>query len=723
MEERLRNILKKIDKIYELYGYEKIEESGIYKVYRFKQGMYYAVDIILFDSFENLEEKRNEYAKIGYATEIIIYKSIQDIESRMFNGFFEVSVTSSKLSSKYYNYKKRQEDNLGDVYNYVPCQYKIVQGEVDVESQRYEDKNDRGIVQKITSALAGDGAHLLLIEAAAGFGKTSTVYEVLITLLNGEDKINPIFIELSKNRQAKIFKHVLLNEFEAAYPYLKYDLIVHEIQAGKIPLIIDGFDELLYNTTTSSGDLSGDYEDVQTMLETIGEVVRGKAKVLLTTRRTAIFAGDEFFCWAADNSKNFVTTRYLLEKPTISTWIGDERHKKLNENGIPIAHISNPVLLSFIKNLDSHTFDEFCLNREKLVKGYFEKLLFREQERQSLIIDIDLQMEIFSNLAKNFLEYNISGEEKEFVRDLICLESESILKESLQRYLPNERPAIEDLAETLTNHALLDRRGSFDDQIGFINDFVFGYMLALAVCKNNKAWIQNNLIHEGYVELISNSFKVRNKIHRNCIRKKIELVEEIMDSQTILMADLNLLGKAVHKFENKVFGSLEITDGYFSEESKFKNCNFNDCVFNDCNFNISSFDDVTFLNCFFRDCNVSGDQFLLDGTRWVLACEDYGNGFIEKFTKIRTLSLDDDLTIDYERKVLEQFWLPGKEKYTPRRKMRTLYKGFEISKRSPITEAIQCLVQKNWITIENDGAIINKNHISDIMERLGRVHD
>ena len=53
---------------------------------------------------------------------------------------------------------------------------------------------------------------------------------------------------LSKNRSASIFRYILLDEIDHEYPTLDSNLVTHEIRTGRIPLIIDGFDELLSNS-------------------------------------------------------------------------------------------------------------------------------------------------------------------------------------------------------------------------------------------------------------------------------------------------------------------------------------------------------------------------------------------------------------------------------------------------------------------------------------------
>ena len=83
------------------------------------------------------------------------------------------------------------------------------------------------------------------MEAAAGYGKTCTVYEIINSLLSSEKVQVPLFVELSKNRNARLFRYVLQDEIDKKFTQLSSAVVIREIKTGRIPLIIDGFDELI----------------------------------------------------------------------------------------------------------------------------------------------------------------------------------------------------------------------------------------------------------------------------------------------------------------------------------------------------------------------------------------------------------------------------------------------------------------------------------------------
>ena len=53
------------------------------------------------------------------------------------------------------------------------------------------------------------------------------------------------------------------------------------------------------------------------MLETISELLTNNSKVILTTRKSAIFDGELFTDWINKYQDKFVINRYQIEKPEI----------------------------------------------------------------------------------------------------------------------------------------------------------------------------------------------------------------------------------------------------------------------------------------------------------------------------------------------------------------------------------------------------------------------
>ena len=151
-------------------------------------------------------------------------------------------------------------------------------------------------------------------------------------------------------------------------------------------------------------------------------------------------------------------------------------------------NISNPVLLTYLRNISKEDFSDLLVYPETITDKYFEYLLNREKERQILLFDWEDQMQIFENLAKSFVDFDITGENRSFVKELIIEYNKSRLL--YYKELTPTKQTLDELADTLTNHALLDRTGN-KDFITFVNEFIFGYLLGKSIQKEPVTFLQN----------------------------------------------------------------------------------------------------------------------------------------------------------------------------------------------------------------------------------------
>ena len=157
------------------------------------------------------------------------------------------------------------EDN-SKPYEYIESPYTIEENILDT---KFGQKND--LINSIYRDISGIGPTLIIVEAAAGFGKTSTALELLKKYEYVEHGIRPFYMELSKDRQAATFRYLLLSQMHREFNVLLGDDIVnHNIKKGRIPLIIDGFDELL-SEDLDTGNVNKARRKGETMLSTIAE--------------------------------------------------------------------------------------------------------------------------------------------------------------------------------------------------------------------------------------------------------------------------------------------------------------------------------------------------------------------------------------------------------------------------------------------------------------------
>ena len=109
----------------------------------------------------------------------------------------------------------------------------------------------------------------------------------------------------------------------------------------------------MLNKDIDNGTVEAKFSDVETMLSTIADLLTDKSKVVLTTRKTAIFSGENFADWVyqkLDDNYNFDIIRYQLDSPSIEEWLTTERLQKLPTN--LALTLSNPVLLGYLRYIN-----------------------------------------------------------------------------------------------------------------------------------------------------------------------------------------------------------------------------------------------------------------------------------------------------------------------------------------------------------------------------------
>lgn len=701
---------KELDSIYERYGYIKKEDTQTLKVYVLPKGMYHGAEIVVFNKDNTEEAKRikESYSNLGYAAVLRYFKDLDQIETDLFRGFFNSEAAIKGVERTYARFRKKVMRNIGDEtsYSYIEPPY---------SSQCFagsEFRNSSSLIQDVNTLInREDGPSLIIIEAPAGFGKTCTAYEILNSIPKLFTNKIPFFTELSRNRQAKIFKYVLLSEMENEYQHLNSELVSYHIKTGRIPIIIDGFDELL-SKTADKGPLEEQeqFNQVETMLSTIAELLQNNAKVVLTSRKTAIFSGESFTQWIDSFDSRFNVIRFVIDTPNIKKWITIDKYDSIKRNNIPIKHIANPVLLSYLRYADDHTFNEVIADPEHIVDKYFDYMLTREQERQDLAIEPKDQLVIFQKLALLFAEFNITSEDRDFLKESLI----DYNREELERFRlrsPN-RPSLEELANTLTNHALLDRIGVSIDNIGFINEFVFGLLLGdcLADKKSYDFSLEN--ITESFLELVVTSYSYKPR----SIRYKLwTIIKENYPNVTRpfdLVCDIQLRESIHSTFKNQELNAISFDNIHFKSPAGFELCVFNDCEFIKCKFDRTIFNSTSFLACRFKECSIiNSNENLNPEDISTFACEDYNTNFLKDFDT-RNLSLEQELeepiedTINWEEKLLGMFFqIDGK-----RAKMRPI----SLLKKEFTQEQIP-IVDKHLHKLKKDGYLIingNKSFIT-----------
>jgi len=604
-----------IDKLYSKYGYKKEYKGTNVCLYLYEQGRYFGADIVPLDNtpetLNACKKIKTEYGEGGFATQIKQYKSENEVATELYRSFFAYDATKKRITNLYNNFINTQKRlNGGFKYEYIDSPYGI----------NNEPSNTNDLLNRILERFKVPKPQLIIIEASAGYGKTCTAYEILKKLLDCNLCENPLMTVLSRNRGANIFRYILLDEIDREYPFLDSTLVTHEIRTGRIPLIIDGFDELLNKSEIIISEKEKAFGEVETMLDTIGRLLKDTAKIILTSRKTAIFAGEEFNNWYSKWDNEFDVTRFSIEVPRIKDWLDQSKHELIKQDQFPVEYIANPVLLTYLRNLRINEFSELINEPDSIIAKYFTSLLEREIIRQELKISSENQYTIFKNVVKLLIKFDLSSAERPFFREIIIDENKAILEDAIKLY-PNDKN-IEWLADKLITHALLDRKGKDENEVGFINEFVFGIFIGEIMSELSPKEIEKTF-SSYMVELGATAYRVQNKKNKEILWNKIDALRDRFEKSTLFSFDTTLKGKIERSYEQTVFQSLNIFKIEFNSVNTITSSVFINCKFKNCIFLSRAFDSVSFIECNFDNCVISDMEYL----------NDYHNSILIKCTQ------------------------------------------------------------------------------------------
>ena len=596
------------------YEYELRDiADGKYAIFSSGTSMYPAVEIVILNNENNdeINQHKKVYSEAGYAVRVCNEKTIENIEHYLFNWFFQVKESNRRIAERYSNYTKSimqayvfQSTNKEEkLYEYINIPYSL---ERDFKK---EGEYQLGLLDNIRKDLCKSGPQLIIVEAGAGFGKTSTAYEILKDYEHVEDNIRPFFMELSKDRIAPTFHYLLNSQIDANFKVrLGSDIVLYNIKRGYIPLIIDGFDELL-SKDLDNGELEAKFNKVETMLSTIADLLQDQAKVILTTRKTAIFAGESFYEWYQQLSRrgySFTISRYQLGNPSMTDWLPAYRIKQLPQN---FEKISNPVILGYLRYLDDEEFG-LAIDSSSLTQHYLNSILKREIERQDLPFNVNEQIIVLRRLAAFFAGFNSTAFNRADIKDTIRETSLPLLEANA-----SPKKDVKSLANTLTNHAFLDRKG--DANIGFLNDFILGTFLMYAIMDEDDnfydvffkdatySMLEKSILAASYFSSDMKN-KFWNKLFAKCTTNPI----------LTFWSDTLLTKRNAHSISGISLDGKYLDSVFLgSRENPIENCSFSNMEFVECMFDFNHIKDCAFINCCFQSCTKYGSN---------LSCGFYG---------------------------------------------------------------------------------------------------
>lgn len=634
------NDIAKIKNIFERFEYELLQETSEYLVYAAGHNLYLGVEIVSFidKESEKINQLVTDYRAANYSVRVCSLEDADSIEEYLFDWFFQVELSNQRIKINYKEYTEAVMQAYG-LNNLKTKRYEYINSPYTIERNNKTDHTHKAgsIIESLRKEIDSRGIKFIIVEAPAGYGKTSTAMELLNSYVEVKHGTRPFFMSLSKDRQAPTFYYLLVSQINKTFNVrLGDDLVRHYIKSGRIPLIIDGFDELL-SEDLDKGDLSKASKKGITMLSTLAELLKDNAKIVLTTRKTAVLSGQLFLDWYQkhfEEAGGVEFIRYKIDLPQIEYWLDKKRISMLSTH---ITELSNPVLLGYLHYLNDAEFSKESKS-DALIENYLTRLLTREIDRQNLPFTVDEQKLIYERLASAYAYEDLTADSRANVKDIILMMSADLLEQHAT--LTKD---IQHLANALTNHALLDRKG--ESGIGFVNDFVLGIMLGNALIDSR----DENM--KGYYEAMTAKFIEKIILSMAASEDlKRELVWLVMQEQCInLTPELRFFADA--KLQHKTYGDYKQAyfDGYQLSQTEVGNNNsfFTQCHFVNIDFNGGSvdfdrLDDCTFINCVFNQSAFKGDDSGCDFYECVKDGMPYTNKVLDILVEENNLEEEND---------------------------------------------------------------------------------
>lgn len=707
-------------RLFRRYGFEyrSSASNGEYLAFTFKSGFFHNAELVSLESErkreieEEMEPAYRDLEKLGFSTKKTFYKSFEEVEKSLFDGFFNTEEWKGKIKNEYKAYCRKVLSVLpkeAERYSYIKAPFRknnnLIEGD---------------IVRDICDSLCASGPQLIIIEAPAGFGKTCTSYEIINTLASDDGRRPiPFFTEFSRDRQARVFSHIFIREVDRSFSSVNSNVVIEEVKEGRVAVVLDGFDELLHDKS-SNIESSASFDNAEPMLETISELLTKNAKVVLTSRRSAIFDGEMFNEWVRRYDDRFSINRYRIERPEVKDWIPVERLQRLEEVGINVEKLSNPIILSFLRFVGDEYFLELCERPSLIVEQYFTSMLEREMDRQELRMNPDEQTELLSLVAGDMCDNDYTSDSREKIISVIKDKGGNLLSNVRSLYSPKDRPTIDKLATTLSNHAFFDRSSQGDNNIEFVNEFVFGNYISEGVVRSKEDWLAND---ERFVEPAVFSYVARDGNDRALLWEKLEFMRGFLDPSSRMKFESLLM----EQVDDEDYNECEISSVHFGAVPFFmKSCIsgsvFNGCVFKGVFFNFKNFHDVTFLSCDFWDCSFSSEAGLSDEVSFY-NCRD-NNDMVDNLEELSSNDSEDEASgkDDVAIYIFSKIWPVGSQSierihfFT-----KTLFNTDEFS-RKDIVRGIKKLKKDGFLedAKDNNFVAINKSKISEIKAMLGR---
>jgi hypothetical protein len=289
---------------------------------------------------------------------------------------------------------------------------------------------------------------------------------------------------------------------------------------------------------------------------------------------------------------------------------------------------------------------------------------------------------------------------------MILDQNRKLIEYTRHLYSGPEKPTLDNLVDTLATHALLDRKGRDQSQIGFINDFVFGTFVGQIISESSAEKIEKD-ISVYMIELAVTAYRVQNLKNKSTLWDKIQPIINKVQISTVFTFDIYLKGTLKRNYIEISIYDISIFKITFID-FKIESSIFINCSFKNCTFQTNNIYNTSFINCNFDGCTIFESGFLDDknGITTIKCKQENCMVLVEDNTPY----LVDKEDLITEKEVLERIWTISASKG---HHIIRLIKYFGDQNKKKITKTLKSLEDKGYISLRGSFIQfeINKLHL------------
>jgi uncharacterized protein YjbI with pentapeptide repeats len=267
------------------------------------------------------------------------------------------------------------------------------------------------------------------------------------------------------------------------------------------------------------------------------------------------------------------------------------------------------------------------------------------------------------------------------------------------------RPSLDQLSNTLTNHALMDRKGS-SENIGFVNDFIFGTFIGENILDEKRIFSN---ISKHMIELATTSFQFQSNNKKQLLYDKITSTSSFSNQERLINEYL-LRNEISENYKDATFNDFALTEVVFSIQNQFEQCVFANCTFEKCTLNNNSFYETSFVNCIFIDCEYIKEAS--EGSNiFTLNCNDYGCGFVEKIQCVLNDLIENETLPEL---ILKKFL--NSSNRPKHKKLSSILNELSSDQRIGASKAMNKLKSEKFIRVNGDDACLTESGFQEAIK-------